>query len=113
MDEVEEDTLGKGFTESLESGGGRKLRSPVVAVERERERERRRKKEKEEEERGVGRIGIGGRASTSLAFYCVKRVLARLASFWSIWCDPPLESSWILRASPSLALFYAPRRQDG
>jgi hypothetical protein len=48
MDEVEEDTLGKGFTESLESGGGRKLRSPVVAVERERERE-------EKEERKGGR----------------------------------------------------------
>jgi hypothetical protein len=46
MDEVEEDTLGKGFTESLESGGGRKLRSPVVAVERERGEGRKKRRKK-------------------------------------------------------------------
>jgi hypothetical protein len=53
MDEVEEDTLGKGFTESLESGGGRKLRSPVVAVERERERERGEGRKKRRKKKGV------------------------------------------------------------
>jgi hypothetical protein len=74
--------LGKSFTESFGSGGGRKVRSPPE-MEREEKTEKR-----EEEERDTGQTCIQSRTSASMVPYCDTSASRRSVPFLSTLCDP-------------------------